>query len=171
MRRKSPIQLPFADPQGHLPADFDSMEHVLRMLAEHKPMDYTPDARLIGELIGGRFLLKHAPATDETTREVFIVGYFRVGMTWVPVAECSNELLALRCAEEWAGLTTRELMKALWIARDRPAVPDLCIPSEARIWHQLPVAHRAQLWRLIESGAPGSIVDLIAAARACDLFI
>jgi len=145
------------------------MEHVLQMLAEHKPMDYTPNAKLTGQLIGGRFLLKHAPAVDNVESEVFIVGYFRIGMTWIPTAHCSTESSALRCAEEWALLSQRELMKAIWILRERPAVQDVSIPEEARMWHDLPVPHRAQLWRLIEAEAPGSIADLIAAADACGM--
>lgn len=169
MRRKSPIQLPFADPEYHRPAEFDSIGHVRQLLTEHKPHDYTPEALLTGDLIGGRFLLKHVHAADSND-EVYIVGYYRLGMTWIPVAHCSSEQEARECAAGWAELSERELFKALWIVRERSAVPDIDIPREARMWHDLPVPHRAHLWRLIEAGAPGSIADLIAAGKACGLF-
>lgn len=168
-----PMQLPFAEPRVHLPAGFDSWQtfrkaHIRK--SDNKPRGYPPHHEPVGDLISGRFLVMVERDPAEAKSVEYIAGFFRLSMDWISVARCSSDALARRCAEEWADLSKPELMKAVWIVRERLAVRDIDIPRQARMWHALPVSDRAQLWRLVEAGAPGSIVDVIEAGKACGLF-
>lgn len=164
------MQLPFAEPRVHLPAGFDSWQTFRKAHVENKPRGYPPHHEPVGDVISGPFLVIVERDSAEAKSVECIAGFFRLSMDWIPVVQSSSEALARRSAEEWADLSRRELMKAVWIVRERPAVRDIDIPRQARTWHALAVSDRAQLWRLVEAGAAGSIVDVIAAGKACGLF-
>jgi len=69
----------------------------------------------------------------------------------------------------WGSLGKTSLAKAVWILRNRPAVPEILIPTEAVAWDALSFHDQMVVWKLIGAGVPGRISELIVAGRACGL--
>jgi hypothetical protein len=71
----------------------------------------------------------------------------------------------------WGRLDLETLRHALWLLQSRYAyISPHDIPMEASHWVSLGTEARQILWRLFESGAPGSVTEVDIAARKCGLY-
>ena len=164
------LPLPFGDAKFNLPKYFRSWTHLQTELAKENyglralPPGHSP----VYGIARRRFLImsvRHQPHSTE-----WVVGYFRHGMTWVPLGSFRSYAEAKSYRKQWAALSKTALMKAIWIHLNRPAVPTLYVPAEAALWDQLSKPVQDEVWRLIESGAPGRISEVVLAGRACGLY-
>jgi hypothetical protein len=164
------MPLPFGDAKWNLPQYFRSWGHLEAMLEKHHygqqrwPSGHWP----VHGLARGRFLLMASRQTPYFTE--WMVGFYRPGMTWVPVGCFPLYAEAKWYRTQWAKLSKTALHKAVWILLNRPAVPTLWIPAEAEVWDQLDDDVQDEVWRLIQAGTPGRITEVIMAGRACGLY-
>jgi hypothetical protein len=164
------LPFPYAQSWAKWPARYDSMDE---LVAEYRTIwnrdDIAPSGyALIGGLSGGRFVVMRRCV--ETLPDEFVVGSYLMDLRWQPLASFPNRIMALWCREQWARLNNDALLKAVWIHHARSVVPAVWVPREARVWDGLGDDEQLQVWRLISSGAPGRVVEVIEAARACGLF-
>jgi hypothetical protein len=164
------LPLPFGDAKWNLPQYFRSWGHLEAMLEKHHggqqrwPSGHWP----VHGLARGRFLLMTARPSPDIVE--WIVGYYRPGMTWVPVGSFSSYAEGMWFRKQWATLSRTALRKAVWMLLHRPAVPAMSIPTEAAVWDEYDDNVQAEVWRLIQAGTPGRITEVIMAGRACGLY-
>lgn len=164
------LPLPFGDAKWNLPRYFRSWGHLESELTKQHygktvwPSGHSP----VYGLARGKFLIMAARHTPYFTE--WVVGYYRPGMTWVPIASFPLFAEAKWYRTQWAHLSRTALLKAVWIHLNRPAVPSIWIPAEAAVWDEQPGPVQDQVWQLISAGTPGRITEVIMAGRACGLY-
>ena len=92
-------------------------------------------------------------------------------LTRVTKDEITDYLSAARLRDEWGNLDIDTLSHAIWLLKCRyDHVGPHAIPEEALLWKSMEGEARLILWRLLESGVPGSLRDIDIAARKCGLY-
>lgn len=156
--------------ESHMPRVFMSRGHFEREILQHRPdvSPYPHNHIAFSGFARGMFVVlanRFPPNTLE-----FKVGYYNQDFTFVILENFPVHAGALWYRREWSSLRKTALQKALWMRHYRPEVSSIWIPAEARKWDKLDVDEQEIVWRLMSSGAPGRVADVIDAAQACGLF-